>query len=125
MLSCRYTINNRAKRRITSSELIISVLHLSDVSGITIERVRYGQRQKESVSALRIPDVSGIPTGRVRYCRNQNTNWIATESLIHIFSYILNLLKSLWFTKSKWIVSISFTQIYLWQIIWLWFKIEN
>ena len=32
-------------------------------------------------------------SGRVRYCRNQNTNWITTESLIHIFSYILNLLK--------------------------------
>ena len=72
-----------------------------------IRRVRYGRGQKESVSILRIPAVSGIPTGRVRYCRNQNTNWIATESLIHLFSYIIKVLRSLWFTKSKWIMSIS------------------
>ena len=45
--------------------------------------------------------------GHVLYCKYQNTNRIATESLIHIFSYILNLLRSLWFTKSKWIVRIS------------------
>ena len=53
-------MNNKAKRRITSSELFVSVLHLSDMSGITIERVRYGQGQRENVSVLRIPDVSGI-----------------------------------------------------------------
>ena len=63
-----YTINNKAKQRITSSELFVSVLHLSDMSGITIERVRYGQGQRENVSILCIPDVSGIPTGRVWYC---------------------------------------------------------
>ena len=67
-------MNNKAKRRITSSELIISVLHLSDVSDITIGRVRYGLGQKESVSVLCIPDMSGIPTGRVRYCGNQDTD---------------------------------------------------
>ena len=60
LVRCKYTINNRAKRRITSSELIVSVLHLLDVSDITIGRVRYGQGQKESVSVLCIPDVSGI-----------------------------------------------------------------
>ena len=76
-----------------------------------IGRVWYGQGQKASVSVLCIPDMSGIPTGHVWYCRNQNTDRIGTESLIHIFSYILNLLRSLWFTKSKWIVSISWTQI--------------
>ena len=77
LLRCKFTINTRAKRRITSSELIGSVLHLSDVSGISIGRVRYGQGQKVSVSVLCIPDVSGMPTGRVRYCRNQNTNYIS------------------------------------------------
>ena len=73
------------KQRITSSGLIVYVLHLPDVSGIPTGRVRYGQGQRENVSVLRIPDVSSISTGRVRYCRNQNTNRIATESLIHIF----------------------------------------
>ena len=60
-----HKINNRAKLRITSSKLIGSILHLSNMSGITIGRVRYGQGQKVSASVLCIPDVSGIPTGRV------------------------------------------------------------
>ena len=38
MLRCKYTINTRAKQRITSRELIVSVLHLSDVSGMARDR---------------------------------------------------------------------------------------
>ena len=68
------------KRRITSSGLILCPT--------PTERVRYGQGQKESVFVLRIPDVSGIVGTRT-------LNWITTESLIHIFSYIINLLRSL------------------------------
>ena len=39
------------KQRITSSGLIVSVLHLPDESGMA--------RDKENVSVLRMPDVSG------------------------------------------------------------------
>ena len=75
---------------------------LPDVSGMA-------RAERKSVYVLHMPDVSDMSTGRVRYFRKQNTDWIATESLIHIFSYILNLRRSLWFIKSTWIVSISWT----------------
>ena len=53
------------KQRITSSGLIVSVLHLPDMSGMAKDR-------KRSVSVVNMPDVSGMYTGRVRYCRGQN-----------------------------------------------------
>jgi len=60
------------KRRITSSGLIVSVLHLPDVSGMTTVPDVSGMARdrKKSASVLHMSDMSGMSTGRVRYCRN-------------------------------------------------------
>ena len=54
------------------------------MSGITIERVRYGQGQRENVLVLRMPDVSGIPTGRVRYYYRTCPVWPGTETKCYV-----------------------------------------